>query len=120
MCSALGVHVCASNLITISSLTATAIRNYIIGILKKAGVATSEIRALPGHFVFDHPTIDSLSELVFGLIHKFGSSSSTDSDAAEIPNLLAPARAGETIVKIHEGAPGERPLVVLHGASKLA
>ncbi|KIY70429.1 NRPS-like enzyme [Cylindrobasidium torrendii FP15055 ss-10] len=100
------------------SLTATAIRNYIIGILKKAGVATSEIRALPGHFVFDHPTIEGLTELVFGLIRQYGGSAEgVDSDVAEIPNLLAPAHAGETIVKIHEGAPGERPLIVMHGGA---
>ncbi|KIY70430.1 NRPS-like enzyme, partial [Cylindrobasidium torrendii FP15055 ss-10] len=100
------------------SLVATAIRNYVIGILNKAGTSASVIRAFPGQFVFEHPTVQGLSELLYGIIKKEGDVLTSDNLASvtELPNLLAPARAGQTIVKIHD-VPGETPLIVLHGGS---
>lgn len=107
-------------LTVLSSLVATAIRNYVIGILNKAGVSASVVRALPGHFVFDYPTIQSLSKLLYEILEKTGDIPTGDRNVhvAELPNLLASAGAGQTIVKIHD-VPGDKPLIVIHGKLRI-
>lgn len=103
------------------SLTATSIRNSIMGALRKSHLPVGVIRSLPPNFVFDLPTISALGAFVHGIIL----GANTVREQANISqehervypefNDEAIPNQGQTVVKLREGT-GEIPLILIHGA----
>ncbi|KAF9031808.1 acetyl-CoA synthetase-like protein [Hymenopellis radicata] len=99
------------------SLVATAIRNSLLGLLRKSKrVSLTTIRALRPNFVFEHPNISLLSALVFSLVQNVPSETG---DEIEDPShnmdvLTELPQVGKTVVELHKGS--ETPLIIFHGA----
>jgi hypothetical protein len=102
-----------------ASLTATYIRNTITRALRDSKVIPlTAIRALPDDFVYDHPSIATLSDFVYDIPRHFqgyfegGDETAEDSEGLfQWPKL---AQEGETVLQVRKGR-GEPPLMVIHG-----
>ncbi|KAF9025142.1 alpha/beta-hydrolase [Hymenopellis radicata] len=102
------------------SLTATSIRNSLLrAIHQSKAVPLSAIRLLPQNFVFEFPTIVSLSAFIRGfVIGSFRVPSAQELE--EEKDGYYPAdpplpMSGQSVVKLLEGK-GEPPLIMIHGA----
>ncbi|KAF9025136.1 NRPS-like enzyme [Hymenopellis radicata] len=105
------------------SLTATSIRNSLLRAMHQSkAVPLSAIRLLPQNFVFEFPTIVSLSAFIRGfVIGSFRVPSAQELE--EEKDGYYPAdpplpMSGQTVVKLLEGK-GEPPLIMIHGAGGL-
>ncbi|KAK0219250.1 NRPS-like enzyme [Armillaria fumosa] len=103
------------------SLTATSIRNSIMGALRKSHLPVGVIRSLPPNFVFDLPTIAALGAFVHGIIlgaktvaEKADISPERERVYPEFNDQEIPNK-GQTVIKLREGT-GEIPLILIHGA----
>ncbi|KAK0184736.1 NRPS-like enzyme [Armillaria mellea] len=103
------------------SLTATSIRNSLMGALRKSHLPVGVIRSLPPNFVFDLPTIAALGAFVHGII--LGTNTVREkADISQERERVYPdfndepiPNQGQTVVKLREGT-GETPLILIHGA----
>ncbi|KAK0464051.1 NRPS-like enzyme, partial [Armillaria novae-zelandiae] len=103
------------------SLTATSIRNSIMGALRKSHLPVGVIRSLPPNFVFDLPTIAALGAFVHGIIlgaknvaEKVDISQERERVYPEFNDTGIPHQ-GQTVIKLREST-GEIPLILIHGA----
>ncbi|KAK0492930.1 NRPS-like enzyme [Armillaria luteobubalina] len=107
------------------SLTATSIRNSIMGALRKSHLPVGVIRSLPPNFVFDLPTITALGAFVHGIVLS-AKTISENADISQEHERVYPEfndkeipNKGQTVIKLREGT-GEIPLILIHGGGGFA
>ncbi|KIK57192.1 hypothetical protein GYMLUDRAFT_247153 [Collybiopsis luxurians FD-317 M1] len=106
------------------SLIATYIRNTLTRGLREAHIVPpSAVKALPLNFVYDNPSISSLTKFVFGILSSVSLIDGGDENQLEEdeesdfePQYQWPkmGQVGHTILQVRKGK-GEPPLIVIHG-----
>ncbi|SJK99273.1 uncharacterized protein ARMOST_02564 [Armillaria ostoyae] len=105
------------------SLTAMAIRNFILRTLRESeAVSVTAIRALPHNFVFDSPSIAALSNLIYGfMLGAQAAVQDTSNERKSVPPGIVPRHEqsspeqSQSVLKLRDGN-GEPPLIIIPGA----
>ncbi|KAK0470423.1 NRPS-like enzyme [Desarmillaria tabescens] len=108
------------------SLTAMAIRNSILRALRESGaVPVTAIRALPYSFVFDSPSVATLSTFIYGFVLGAQATSAATQDASierqsvsssiELRHEQSFSDQSQSVVRLRDGN-GEPPLIIIPGA----